>query len=138
VNDLRTRVPLTSEPDEWLNLIHVDDAVRAIDFAGRTSAWPGWEPIQAECAIVLNVVASDSVTRRMYYSTLARMVSAAEPIFQPAANAEGSTGSARGRGGNRRVVSRFRPSLPIQYQFDDCTTGLHHAVSHSTGLEQEG
>jgi len=136
VKDLNERVPLTSEADEWLNLIHVDDAVRAIDFVARTSVWPAWGPIEAGAACVLNVVAARSVTRRTYYSTLARLVSAPEPVFQPAANNEGGTTFSRGRGGNRRVVSRYRPSIPIEYQFDDCAAGLEHAIAESTGLDK--
>jgi nucleoside-diphosphate-sugar epimerase len=138
LSELRERVPLTSKPDEWLNLIHVDDAVRAIDFAGRTSVWPGEEPLQAGAGGVLNIVAANSVTRRTYYSTLASLVSAPEPVFQTAANDDGATASSRGRGGNRQVVSRFRKSLPIQYQFDDCAVGLAHAVAESKGLEADG
>ena len=131
VSELRQSIPLTTVPDEWLNLIHVDDAVRVINFIASHSFTQADSLADQDGVSVMNVVAAKSVTRRTYYSTLAKVVGAPEPIF----SVEGSTNdvsvTGRRRGGNRRVVSRVLESLPILYQFDDCETGLRHAVAES-------
>lgn len=132
VSELRDQVPLTTQPDEWLNLIHVDDAVRVIDFFGTTGSRPEWGESAEGAAEMMNVVSAGSVTRRIYYSTLAKLVSAPEPIFSP------SSASHRNRGGNRRIHSRIRPNLPIEYKFDDCAIGLADAVARSSDLVQVG
>ncbi len=119
--DLRAGVPLTAEPDEWLNLVHVDDVVSVIDAVSRCENPPR----------LMNVVAAGSVTRRTYYTTLARLVNAPAPTFE---NADPLSLSERRRGGNRRVTSRIRSELPVTFQFDDCESGLRHAIEKSGGL----
>ena len=110
--DLRTKVPITSPPDEWLNLIHVDDAVTAIDCISKLELPPR----------LTNVVASVSVTRRQYYTTLAKLAAAPPPIF----TASVSTDHPR-RSGNRRVVSLVRESLPVAFKYDSISDGLRAA-----------
>ncbi len=121
ISDLRDGVPLMTEPDEWLNLIHVDDAVSAIDAVSCCKQPPG----------LINIVAADTVTRRLYYSTLARLVKAPAPVFETAG---ASPTPNQRRGGNRRVISRVRSELPITFQFDDCESGLRNAIEKSAGL----
>ena len=115
ISDLRDSVPLTTEPDEWLNLVHVDDAVSVIDTVSRCEQPPA----------LINVAAAESVTRRTYYSTLAKLVNAPAPIFE---TADAASLPERRRVGNRRVISRVRSFLPISFQFDDCETGLRNAI----------
>ncbi|MDG1898138.1 MAG: NAD-dependent epimerase/dehydratase family protein [Fuerstiella sp.] len=112
ISDLQAQKPLPGDSDQWLNLIHVQDAVRMIDFVSSADAVPS----------VINVVNSDTVTRRQYYSRLADLVSAPAPVF------ETSNTSARQRGGNKRVVSRYRQDLNVAFEFDDVLTGLKQAV----------
>ena len=119
--ELRDGVPLTTEPDEWLNLVHVDDAVSVIDAVSRCKQPPA----------LMNVVAAGSVTRRTYYSILARLVKAPPPVFE---TADAAPLTRHRRGGNRRVISLVRLSPPIAFQFDDCESGLRNAIERSRGL----
>lgn len=110
ITDLQSNAPLTSPPDEWLNLIHVDDAVTAIDCISRLDSPPR----------LVNVVSSHSVTRRQYYTALAQLADAPPPTFA-AASADAQTSR---RGGNRRVVSSVRNSQQIPYKYDSIVAGL--------------
>ena len=125
ITDLQNGTPITSPPDDWLNLIHVDDIVRVVDAVAdlnNTSEIP-----------LMNVVAAESVTRRTYYSTLAELAGAQSPVFDVPSSIE-STNTRSGRGsGNRRVVSRVRPSLNIEFRFDDVKPGLRDALERSDG-----
>ncbi|MCP4784981.1 MAG: NAD-dependent epimerase/dehydratase family protein [Fuerstiella sp.] len=113
VSDLKAQKPLPGEPDQCLNLIHVQDAVRMIDLVSTAASVPS----------IINVVNSGTVTRRQYYSRLAELVSAPAPVFQTGA------GSARQRGGNKRVVSRYRSDLNVAYAYDDVLEGLEQATA---------
>ena len=113
IDDLNTETPLPGDPDSWLNLIHVEDAVRMIVHAATTAQVPD----------TINVVNSGSVNRRQYYSRLAELVSAPAPVF---------SGDVRARGGNKRVLSTYC-GLPesVEFLFDDVLLGLEHAVAKS-------
>lgn len=113
--DLQSNVPIMSPPDEWLNLIHVDDAVTAIDRISTMKSPPS----------LINIVASQSVTRREYYTTLAKLVNAPPPTF--AAPTAVSSSQPPRRGGNRRVVSGVRESLQILFKYDSIMDGLSAA-----------
>ena len=125
VADLQNGTPITSPPDDWLNLIHVDDIVRVVDAVAdldNTSEMP-----------LMNVVAANSVSRRAYYTTLAELAGAPAPVFDASSSID-STSTRSGRGsGNRRVISRVRPSLGIEYSFDDVRSGLRDALERSDG-----
>ena len=125
IADLQNGTPITSPPDDWLNLIHVDDIVRTVNAVANSS-----ESLKMP---VMNVVAANSVTRRTYYSTLAELASAPLPVFEGSSSTE-STRSRSGRGsGNRRVISRVRSSLDVEFQFDDVRAGLRDAIEKSSG-----
>lgn len=111
IEDLQNAVPINSPPDEWLNLIHVDDAVTTIDCISRMESPP----------TLVNVVGNSSVTRREYYSALAKLADAPPPIFE--------TSQSPRRGGNRRVVSLVRESLSIAFKFDSVVDGLRSALA---------
>ncbi|MEQ9409298.1 MAG: NAD-dependent epimerase/dehydratase family protein [Fuerstiella sp.] len=119
VSDLQTRTPLPGHPDHWLNLIHVDDAVRMVDRVSTQDGVPD----------VVNVVNSQTLTRRQYYTRLAELVGAPPPVFTDAA----ASTTGRARGGNRRVVSIYRDTLNVSFRFDDVREGLADAVRR-TGL----
>ncbi|MEJ7592768.1 MAG: NAD-dependent epimerase/dehydratase family protein [Planctomycetaceae bacterium] len=115
ITEMQSNAPITSPPDEWLNLIHVDDAVTAIDCISRLESPPS----------LINIVASESVTRRQYYTTLAKLVDAPLPTFASAPPE--STSPFPRRGGNRRVVSVVRKSLQIPFRYDSIDDGLKAA-----------
>lgn len=132
IEDLRNNTPITSPPDEWLNLIHVDDAVSAIDTVSRLESPPS----------LMNVVANKSATRGDYYTTLAKLTHAPPPIFAlPSESTAEKTlatpvAPPMPRGGNRRVVSLVRESLRIAFQFDSIDDGLSDALRRSQIGEQ--
>lgn len=113
IADLQHGVPIMSPPDEWLNLIHVDDAVTAIDCVSQLE----WPPS------LMNVVAGESSTRRQYYSQLAAIANAPPPVF-----ADPPQSPNLRRSGNRRVISVVRESLPITYKYDSIVEGLRNAM----------
>jgi len=114
IDDLQNRTPLPGEPDHWLNLIHVDDAVRAVQYAAIAEAVPA----------VINVVNAGSVTREQYYTKLAQLASAPSPVFGTI-NATG-----RQRGGNKRVTSRHSDHKSL-FHFDDVLQGLDDAFQRT-------
>jgi len=136
ITELKNAAPIAAAPDEWLNLIHVDDAVRMIDWCTQTNAWEHMQKIAATTqpldAATVNVVATNSVTRREYYATLARLVNSPEPVFQSAVIVASSDTSRRRSSGNRRVISRWRSVVPVSFEFDDCKSGLSDAVARSS------
>lgn len=116
LDDLRKSTPIRANPDHWLNLIHVDDAVRMIDAVSDADDPPG----------LINVVSSNSCRRRDYYTQLAAIAGAPPPVFAEQ-NAAGGPEN-RPRGGNRRVTSSRREQVDVVFQFDDMHAGLEHAV----------
>lgn len=121
IADLQSNAPITSPPDEWLNLIHVEDAVTAIDCISKLESPPS----------LINIVASESVTRRQYYAALAALANAPPPTFE-APLARPASQHLR-RGGNRRVVSVVRESLHIAYKYDSIIDGLSTAIRRDCG-----
>jgi nucleoside-diphosphate-sugar epimerase len=116
IDQLKSQTPLTGDPSHWLNLIHIDDAVKAVNFAATTNSIPP----------VLNVVNSDILTRAAYYQLLADLVDAPPPEFS-----DSSSSPTRQRGGNKRVTSRWLDSMDIGFQYQSVADGLRHAVENS-------
>ncbi len=131
VTELKSGVPITTPPDDWLNLIHVDDAVAMIQHTLQSSEI---ESHLTKGSIVINVVASETVTRREYYEQLAKLVNAPAPVFQSSTSlpAQPESPRSRGRSGNRRVVSTTRPRLAVDFLFDNLISGLADAVTRSS------
>ncbi len=127
LEDLRNNTPITSPPDEWLNLIHVDDAVSAIDAVSRMASPPS----------LMNVVGNKSATRGDYYRALAKLAHAPAPVFTVSSESTAETTPAsqpvtsKRRGGNRRVVSIVREALGIAFKFDSIEDGLNDALRRS-------
>jgi len=70
---LMAREPLNGNPDGWLNLIHVDDAVQAVL---RCEAHP-------EAANEIFLISDDRpILRKEYYSLLAKQFGSPAPVFQ--------------------------------------------------------
>lgn len=119
VADLKNRKALPGDPDSWLNLIHVDDAVRMIQHAATASSIPN----------TINVVNSGTISRRQYYSHLSKLVGAPPPVFDSTAS------GSRIRGGNKRVVSAYceTPHLP-DYLFNNVLEGIENAVEKTVAI----
>lgn len=126
--DLQARIPIQAAPDDWLNLIHVNDAAHVIDVVSTAAAG---------IPHVINVVNTGTLTRREYYNRLAELFQSPSPIFaddhfvqiEPTSAADND--ARRSRGGNKRVVSEHCRLIPVRYQFDDVRAGLEHAVRNS-------
>ena len=110
VADLRQQTPLPGAPDHWLNLIHVEDAVRAVQYAAVSESVPG----------IINVMNTRSVTRGQYYARLAELTSVPAPVFGS------DTSSGRQRGGHKRVVSIYA-NPHADFEFNDVLQGLDDA-----------
>ena len=93
--------PYTADADKWLNLVHVEDGVRAV-LAAETHATPGH---------IYNVADGSPVRRRDFYTEAARQLDAPAATFTPPATPAVEA--------NRRVsvelarsVLRFRATIP--------------------------
>jgi nucleoside-diphosphate-sugar epimerase len=112
IQSVRSGEPIPVNPDGWLNLIHVDDGAAIIN--GLSQREPDHK---------LYLVTDDRpVRRREYYSLLARLVGAPEPIFQ-------FKGAGEGTGLNKRCSNaRLKAELGDILRFPTIETGLPHAV----------
>lgn len=110
VEQLRRGDRLTGNPDAWLNLIHVEDAVRAV-LAAETRGVDG----------ATYLVCDDQpLRRREYYSALAETVGAPTPQFE-----ELSADAPERKRFNKRCVNRrLREELRVELQFPKVTCGL--------------
>lgn len=114
IEELRAGQALGGEPGAWLNLIHVDDAVRAVLACGEARRLGG-----------TYIVCDDRpVTRREYYTALAELVGAPAPRFDP--NIAPRT---RSSGLNKRCSNqKMRIELGVELAFPTMATGLPQAV----------
>ena len=110
VEQLRRGERLTGNPEAWLNLIHVDDAARAV-LAAETQGLPG----------ATYLVCDDRpLRRREYYTALAERIGAAPPQFEELAG-----DSPERRRLNKRCVNRrLRDELRVELQFPTISDGL--------------
>lgn len=117
VASLQQGEPLAGLPDAWLNLIHVDDAARAVTHLCERD-----EPARL-------YVVSDNlpVRRRDYYEELARLTGAPQPTFDSSQPARRGAGGLNKRCQNTRLITELLPQL----EFPDYRTGLVQALAHS-------
>jgi nucleoside-diphosphate-sugar epimerase len=102
--------PLTGNPEQWLNLIHVDDGATAI-LAAEGLARPG---------ATYNICDDNSVMRREFYTHLAELFAAPAPVFLPDGNA-----ASRHTHANRRIVNRrMHDELRVTLRFPSFVEGL--------------
>lgn len=98
--------PLPTDPDSWLNLIHVEDGVRAIlaaESLGRLGE-------------IYNIADGNPVRRGDFYRRLAELLHAPPPRFVP------THGSDRG---SRRISNRkMKEQLQVCLHYPDFETGL--------------
>lgn len=121
---LRTSQPLAGRAEAWLNLIHVDDAARAVLAAAERIA----DSRTADRSLWL--ISDDlPVPRRDYYSLLAQLCGAPAPAFDEQSTARHSHGL------NKRCCNRrMKDDLGVQLQFPSISQGLPHAVQSSGDL----
>lgn len=115
LDELKNQVPISAPPEDWLNLVHVDDIVRTLDVVARMQDPPP----------LMNVAATQTATRREYYSTLAELTHSPPPIFGE--SCETAPGG-RQANGNRRVTSVIRSSLGLTFQHESVRSGLAQAL----------
>jgi nucleoside-diphosphate-sugar epimerase len=111
VASIQSGEPLAGNPDAWLNLIHIDDAVRAV-LACESRGRPGATYLVCD---------DEPPTRREYYETLARLVGAPRPTFTEA------TGEAANSLNKRCSNRRLREELQVELQYPTIAAGLPHA-----------
>jgi len=105
--------PIAADPDQWLNLIHVDDGALAV-LAAEAHGGAGQ---------VYNVSDGEPVPRRDFYQMLAQLLGAPPPHFAPGE-------AARGRDrGNRRILNRrLREELGVQLLYPSYREGLPASI----------
>lgn len=98
--------PYTGDAEKWLNLIHVDDGVRAV--RGAEVGPPG---------STFNIADGSPVTRREFYTEAARRLGAPEARFEP--------GPGKIREANRRIgIDSAKRGLGFQPQYPSFREGL--------------
>jgi nucleoside-diphosphate-sugar epimerase len=117
IEQLQRGEPLSGNPAAWLNLIHVDDAVRAVLVAEQRGG----------CGETYLVCDDRPLPRVEYYSALAARVGAPPPRF-----AELAADAPERRQLNKRCVNRWlREELNVRLQYPTVSEGLSclHEVS---------
>ena len=110
LDEVTSGKPMSGKPDAWLNLIHVDDAVRAI-LACEEQGQPG------ETYLVCD---DKPITRREYYQSLAKLVSAEAPRF---------TQNDESQSLNKRCSNRkLHEELKVELRFPTIRAGLPNAI----------
>jgi nucleoside-diphosphate-sugar epimerase len=112
--DLAAGRPLTADPHGVLNLIHVDDAVRAVERAATISdiQLPG----------VFLISDGHPVRREEFYAELARLLQLPLPEFVPPG--PGQRGSQRGRGQKKVSNERMIKQLGVVPLYSSYREGL--------------
>jgi nucleoside-diphosphate-sugar epimerase len=113
VEAIRAGLKLPGPADAWLNLIHVDDAVSVVLKAASAT----------DLAPLYLVSDDEPVRRRDYYESLARLVEAPAPEFDPVAVARHTRGL-----GKRCRNQLLKKEMGIALQFPTIATGLPHAL----------
>lgn len=114
---LRSGEVLRGNPDGYLNLIHVEDIVRAV-VACETHARDGRTYLISD---------DRPVTRREYYETLARLLDAPPPQFGGGSSERHDVDSLNKRCSNRRM----HEELAVTLAYPTLETGLPAALAES-------
>ncbi len=111
-SNLESGEPIPGDPQKFLNLIHIDDAVQAASAALATE--------QAEPIYVVGD--NRPVTRQEYYTRMATLLDAPAPRFEPPT--PGSPEAARDATNKRIANHRIKSGLGVALVYPDITTGL--------------
>jgi len=115
LDEVKSGKPIAGNPDAWLNLIHVDDAVQAI-LACEEQQRPG------ETYLVCD---DKPITRREYYQSLAELISAEAPRFTE----NDELHILNKRCSNRRM----HDELKVELRFPTIREGLSNAIQNEAG-----
>ncbi|MDH3717472.1 MAG: NAD-dependent epimerase/dehydratase family protein [Planctomycetota bacterium] len=117
LQDLRDERPIASPAEGYLNLIHVDDAVTAVDAAAERGA-----PLD-----VVNVSDGRPVIRREYFGHIAARLGLAPPqlVDPPAGSGRQQRGSSSKRIRNKRMLQE----LGVELRFPSYREGLAAALT---------
>jgi len=97
----RDNQPIPGNPEAWLNLIHVDDIVRAVDAT-----------IEKQLRDELVLVSDDQpLRRRDFYTLLAKLIGAESPMFEPSSPDPKGDRGANKRCGNAKLHQLLLPEL---------------------------
>ncbi|MHB8902217.1 MAG: NAD-dependent epimerase/dehydratase family protein [Thermoguttaceae bacterium] len=118
--------PVSAPEGSYLNLIHVDDAVRVVRAADLRGSVPD-----------LYLVSDGSPTgHREFYREMARQLGVAEPLF--CVPEPGSRGAAAA-GGNKRVSNRkMLAQLEVELEYPDFRVGLAAICREYRGAGEDG
>ena len=114
IESLKAGEPLGGNPDAWLNLIHVDDAVTAVlacderGVGGTTYLVSDDQPLK----------------RREYYESLAKQVGAPLPTFDETGQSETEARNLNKRCRNRKL----REELGVELTYPTIASGLRQAL----------
>lgn len=115
VESVQSGEPLAGNPEAFLNLIHVDDAVQAV-LACEERGQPTRTYLVAD---------GEPLTRREYYTLLAGLLGAPAPAF-----AESGENVRMGPGLNKRCRNRrLREELQVELEYPTAAEGLPQALS---------
>lgn len=113
---IRAGQPLPTDPDAWLNLIHVEDGAAIVHRLLGEPAATG----------VFNVVDLEPVRRGDFYRLLAKLLGAPEPTFAPPDHGFGTGHDAA----NRRVSGeKLRQCFGTDLRYPNWRSGLPNAVA---------
>jgi len=100
--------PIATDPDGWLNLIHLEDGARAVVAAAE----------RGELGATYNIADDQPVTRREFYSEMATLLAAPLPTFTPTREPT-----------NRRINNRrMRTQLGVELEYPNFRVGLRQAI----------
>ena len=115
-NQLLHQVPIHTDPNTYLNLIHVEDAVQAVLGAMERSDQATY------------VISDDRPTRRGdYYSYVAKLLRAPEPVFHPIVTDE--TPRLRSEGNKRIWNRKMKRMLVPKLRYPTYKEGLRPLLS---------
>jgi len=106
LDSIRSGQPFRGCGDAWLNLIHVDDAVKTVEQCREN-----WQPGET-----VNVGDDRPITRSEFYTTLAALVNAPKPKFEG------------GDGLNKRIDNSKLHTLGVTLDFPSIDEGLPNSL----------
>ena len=113
--------PLGGRPDAWLNLIHVDDAARAVVTASTIEA----DGLENRMWLICD---DRPVRREEFFGRLAELFEAPPPTFDVARGGSRIDGL-----GKRCQNARLRKELGLELLYPDFETGLPAAIGDQLG-----
>lgn len=118
VDQMFRHTPISGSPDAWMNLIHVEDAAKAVVLAADRLLAERADPGRRSSS-EMYLVSDDSPLQRLeYYAMLARAAAAPGPLFDP------SAGSRISGLGKRCRNDHAKQSLKLALQYPRVTEDL--------------